>query len=88
MARSSPSTDLAVAMLRNLMAAETLASSLAATAPSTVTKAGGAHALVASRGHPTGAWFWSVAPLPDALWEQMADEHQAPHRANVGNPDE
>jgi hypothetical protein len=85
MARSSSSTDAAIAMLRDLMAAEALASSLTATAPLTVAKAGGAQALVASRGHPTGAWFWSVAPLPDALWERMADEHQAKHRTNVGD---
>ena len=66
MARSSQSTDVAITMLRDLVAAEALASSLAATAPLTVADAGGARALVAERGHRTGAWFWSVAPLPDA----------------------
>lgn len=85
MARSSPSTDVAVAMLRDLVAAETLASSLSATAPSAVAEAGGAQALVASRGRRTGAWFWSIAPLPDGLWERMADEHQASHRSNAGD---
>lgn len=84
MARSSPSTDVVVAMLRDLMAAETLASSLAATAPVAVAEAGGAQVFVAERGRRTGAWFWSVAPLPDALWERMADEHQAAYRSNVG----
>jgi len=66
------------------MAAEALTSSLAMTAPLTVAEAGGAAALVASCGHRTGAWFWSVAPLPDGLWERMADEHQAAYRSNVG----
>lgn len=84
MARSSPSTDAVTAMLRDLMAAEALAGTLAATAPKTVAEAGGANALVAARGRRTGAWFWTVAPLPNTLWERMADEHQAPHRANLG----
>ncbi len=87
MARSSPSTDAAIAMLRDLMAAETLIEVLAATAPLTVAEAGGAAALVASCGRRTGARFWSVAPLPDALWERMAAEHQAQYRANVGDTD-
>lgn len=85
MARSSPSIDIAMTMLRDLIAAEALASSLVATAPLAVAELGGAQALVAARGRRTGAWFWSVAPLPDATWEKMADEHQALHRANVGN---
>jgi hypothetical protein len=85
MARSSSSTDVAVTMLRDLMAAEALVSSLAATAPLAVAELGGAQTLVAARGRRTGAWFWSVAPLPGALWERMADEHQAPRRANVGD---
>lgn len=85
MARSSSSTDVVVTMLRDLMAAEALASSLAMTAPLTVAEFGGAQALVAARGRRTGAWFWSVAPLPDALWERMTDEHQGSHRAHVGD---
>lgn len=84
MARSSPSTDIAAVMLRDLMAAEALSSSLAATAPLAVAAAGGAHALVAERGRRTGAWFWSIAPMPAVLWERMAEEHQASHRTNVG----
>lgn len=84
MAHSSPSTDVAIVMLRDLIAAETLASSLAATAPVTVAEAGGALALVAERGHRTGAWFWSIAPIEDSLWEKLADEYQAKHRANAG----
>ncbi|MGB3866655.1 MAG: hypothetical protein WBA29_13615 [Xanthobacteraceae bacterium] len=87
MARSSPSTDVAVAMLRDLMAAEALISSLAATAPVAVIEAGGALALVAERGRRTGAWFWSIAPIEGSLWEKLADEHQAPHRTNVGGDD-
>ena len=83
MARSSRSTDAVQHMLRDLMAAEALTGTLAATAPRTIAEAGGAGALVAAHGHPTGAWFWSVAPFPADLWERMADEHQAPHRVNV-----
>lgn len=75
MARSFPSTDVAIAMLRDLMAAEALVGVLAGTAPVTMAEVGGAQALVAERGRPTGAGFWSVAPLPDALWERMASEH-------------
>lgn len=84
MARSSPSADVAATMQRDLRAAEALAASLSATAPVTVAEAGGAQALVAQYGHRTGAWFWSIAPVAEPLWERMADEHQAPHRANVG----
>jgi hypothetical protein len=72
-------------MLRDLMAAETLASSLAATASVAVAEAGGAQALVAKFGHRSGAWFWTVAPIPDALWERMAEEHQASRRSNTGD---
>lgn len=84
MVRSSRSTENVQHMLRDLMAAEALTGTLTATAPRTVAESGGAQALVAERGHRTGAWFWSVAPLPDALWEKMADEHQERHRANTG----
>jgi hypothetical protein len=49
MAHSSPSTDVAIVMLRDLIAAETLASSLAATAPVTVAEAGGALARCRAR---------------------------------------
>lgn len=87
MARSSRSTETVQQMLRDLMAAETLAESLAATAPRTVAEAGGAHTLVATMGHPTGAWFWSISPMPEPLWERMADEQQTPHRANAGDDD-
>lgn len=87
MVRSSPSTEVAVAMLRDLVAAEALAASLAATAPAVVAETGGAQALVAERGRRTGAWFWSIAPVPDALWERMAEEQQARHRANLGGDD-
>lgn len=85
MARSSPPTDAASVMLRDLIAAESLVEALAATAPNAVSVAGGAHALVASMGRPTGAWFWSISPVPPSLWERMADEHQAPHRVHVGD---
>jgi len=72
-------------MLRDLVAAEALTGTLAATAPLAVAEAGGAQALVAERGRPTGAWFWSIAPMPVALWERMADEHQSALRSNVGD---
>ncbi|MFT4159608.1 hypothetical protein [Shinella sp.] len=85
MARSSPSTDHVLIMLRDLVAAEALVASLEETAPAAVAALSGAQALVASRGRRTGAWFWSVAPLSDVLWERMAAEHQAPHRANSGD---
>jgi hypothetical protein len=78
------SRDSAVAMLRDLDAVEVLAASLEGTAPITVAEAGGAQALIAKHGHRTGAWFWSIAPIPDALWEKMADEHQRKHRVSVG----
>jgi hypothetical protein len=64
-------------MLRNLAAAEALAETLTATAPITMAASGGAHQLVASLGKPTGALFWSIQPMPESLWEQMAAEHQA-----------
>lgn len=82
MARSSRSTEAVQQMLRDLMAAEALTGTLTATAPRTIVEAGGAQALVAARGHPTGAWFWSISPIPDSLWERMADEHQQASRAS------
>ena len=85
MARSSRSTDTVQQMLRDLMAAEALTGTLAATAPRTIAEAGGAQALVASMGHPTGAWFWSISPVPVDLWERMADEHQQASRASSGD---
>lgn len=84
MAHSSPSTEAVVAMLRDLDAVDALAASLEATAPAAVAEAGGAQALIAKYGHRTGAWFWTVAPLPEALWARMAAEHQARHRVGVG----
>jgi len=85
MVQSSQSTEAAQRMLRDLMAVEALAASLEATAPITVAEAGGAQALIAKHGHRTGAWFWSIAPVEDSLWEKMVEEHQAPHRTNVGD---
>ena len=72
-------------MLRDLMAAEALAASLEVTAPIAVAAAGGAHQLVARWGQPSGAWFWSLKPMPEALWVSMAEEHQARHRASAGD---
>ncbi len=72
-------------MLRDLMAAEALAASLDATAPIAIAAAGGAHQLVARLGQPSGAWFWSLKQMPEALWVAMAEEHQTRHRTNTGN---
>lgn len=85
MAHSYQSTENAQRMLRDLVAVEALAASLTATAPLAIAAAGGAHQLVAGLGRPTGAWFWSIKPMPEALWVQMAEEHQARHRANAGD---
>ncbi|WP_174801467.1 hypothetical protein [Martelella limonii] len=71
-------------MLRDLMAAEALATSLASTAPLAIAAAGGAHQLVAGHGQPTGAWFWLITPMSDALWVAMAEENQTRHRGNLG----
>ena len=85
MANSSKSTEAARAMLCNLAAADALVTTLTATAPITVAAAGGADQLVASLGEPTGALFWSIQPMPESLWEQMASEHQARLRTSPGN---
>jgi hypothetical protein len=77
MANSLKSTDAARMMLRDLAAAEALAATLTATAPIAVAAAGGADQLVARLGQPTGAMFWSIQPMSESLWEQMAAEHQA-----------
>jgi hypothetical protein len=71
-------------MLRDLMAANALAEVLTGTAPIAVAEAGGAHQLVARYGQPTGAWFWSIKPMPEALWVAMAEEHQATQRGSSG----
>lgn len=84
MARSSQSTEKVQQMLRDLMAAEALTGTLAATAPRTIAEAGGAQALVSCMGHPTGAWFWSISPVPVDLWERMAGEHQQVSRVSSG----
>ena len=41
--------------------------------------------IAALHGGPTRALFWSLRPMPEELWCAMAAEHQAPHRANLGN---
>jgi hypothetical protein len=71
-------------MLHDLMAVEALAASLTATAPIAIAAAGGAYQLVARYGQPTGACFWSIKRMPEALWVEMAEEHQKAHRANIG----
>jgi hypothetical protein len=84
MANSSQSTDTARIMLRNLAAAEALVATLTATAPITMATVGGANQLVAKLGQPTGALFWSIKPMPESLWEQMASEHQAEQSSAQG----
>ena len=61
--------------LRDLRAAQALSAALVETAPVAVAAAGGADALVARYGHPTGARFWGLRPIPEQLWEAMAFEH-------------
>lgn len=75
----------AMAMIRDLMAPDDLASRLEATAPRSVEAEGGAASLVALYGSPTGALFWLLRPMPEALWEAMASEAQAAHRGNEGD---
>lgn len=84
MAKSSQSTDLAQRMLRDLLAVDALSKSLEETAPQAVAAAGGAQLLISNLGCATGAWFWSLKPMPELLWLQMAEEHQALSRGNVG----
>jgi hypothetical protein len=71
-------------MLRDLLAVDALAKSLEETAPKAVAAAGGAQFLISKFGRPTGAWFWSIVPMPEHLWLSKAEEHQATHRANPG----
>jgi hypothetical protein len=82
MANSSQSTENAQRMLRDLMAVEALVQSLEQTAPKAVVAAGGAQLLVSKFGRPTGAWFWSIMPMPETLWLSMAQEHQEKSRGN------
>lgn len=82
--RSSSSDSVALGMLRDLLAVDSLALRLTETAPKAVEASGGGANLVALYGAPTGALFWSLRPMPEELWSAMAVEHQAPHRANMG----
>lgn len=66
--------------LRDLRAAQALSTALVETAPVAVAAAGGADALVAKFGQPTGALFWALRPMQDWLWEAMAAEHGARSR--------
>jgi hypothetical protein len=85
MAKSSQSTENVYAILRDLVAVEALVASLSVTAPIVIATAGSAQQLVARYGLPTGAWFWSIKSMPENLWVQMAEEHQARHRVNSGD---
>lgn len=66
--------------LRDLRAAQALSAALTETAPVAVDAAGGANALVAKFGRPTGAQFWRLRPLPEQLWAAMAAAHSARSR--------
>lgn len=88
MQRSSSPADAARTMLRDLVEADDLARRLDETAPGAVALEGGGDALVRLHGRRTGALFWSVSPLPEELWLAIADEHQAPHRANLGSSED
>ncbi len=85
MVSSSQSTEVAQRMLRDLWAVDAFAKSLEETAPQAVAAAGGAQFLVSKFGRPTGAWYWSLVPMQESLWIKMAEEHQSPHRVNLGS---
>jgi hypothetical protein len=88
---SSPLKGNAAALLlRDLLAAEELIARLDVTAPETCRRHGGAQAMLAGFGGAiTCIGFWRLefcaAPEGVALWEAMAAEHQAIHRANTGD---
>lgn len=76
-------------MLRDLRAVEGLVARIAITAPETCERNGGAQAIFdAFGGGRTCIGYWRLdfagTSNSTALWEEMASEHQARHRANVG----
>jgi hypothetical protein len=85
MAKSFQSTENVQRMLRDLLAVNALTKSLEETAPRAVAAAGGAQLLISKFGRPTGAWFWSLVPMSETLWMQMAEENQKSHRSLIGN---
>ena len=75
--------------LRDLVGAQELVACLDATAPETCARHGGAAAFLARvGGAPTPIGFWrldfAATPAGVALWEEMAGEHQARDRGNIG----
>lgn len=85
MQRSSSSADAVRTMLRDLVEADDLARRLDETAPGVVALEGGGDALVRLHGRRTGAWFWSLGPMPPELWEALARENNERHRVAVGD---
>lgn len=90
MASSPSKASAATRLLRDLMAAEELVARLDVTAPKTCRRHGGAQAMLAGLGGAiTCIGFWRLdfaATLKGVmLWEEMASEHQAPHRVNAGD---
>lgn len=84
MAASSRLSNAAV-LLHDLRQAEALKARIAATAPNACAAYGGASAIVAQYGRPTGAGFWLLrlnlaGESAVALWEVMAGEAQASGR--------
>lgn len=80
--RSTPRPSAILGMLRDLAAVETFSHHLEAAAPEAVRAAGGAATLVAAYGRPSGARFWTLARVPQDVWESMARENQEPYRGN------
>lgn len=74
-------------LLFDLLRAENLAARLEATAPRTCARHGGALALVARYGEPTGVGFWTLEfgnAEADAIILEMTAEHGEMSRGNRG----
>jgi hypothetical protein len=87
--RSSSKANAATRLLSDLIAAEDLVVRLDATAPETCRRHGGAQAMLAGFGIVTCIGYWRLefgaTPETMTIWEAMAAEQQAPHRANIGD---
>jgi hypothetical protein len=89
--QSSSKANAATRLLHDLVAAEDLIARLDATAPETCRRHGGAQTVLAGIGGSVtciGFWRLDFGATPEAilLWEAMAGEHQAIHRANIWRP--
>jgi len=90
MASSPSKLSAAARLLRDLVAADELVARLHEAAPEACLRHGGAQAMLAGLGGAiTFIGYWrldfSAGPEGVALWEEMAAEHQAAHRGNVGD---